>query len=273
MMLGLGVSGPQVVEGWHGVAVRQAAGAHARVRRDPARDLGAREAARAPGHALPDSRIAGPDATGLGKPLKSIVHGRQIPIYLAAIGPKSVDAGRRDRRRLAADLLLALPRAQGLPAVARRGLPQGRRRQGPRRLRHRRRRRRSSSTTTCKAALDASSSRSSRSTSAAWARAARTSTTTSPAATASRRRRRRSRTSTSPARRTRRWPRCPTSWPTRCRWWARRSASATASQALEGVAGRHAQLRHEPGRDAALPGRDATLRQQPSLYSERRSFR
>jgi F420-dependent oxidoreductase-like protein len=34
---------------------------------------------------------AGPDATGLGKPLKSIVHaGREIPIYLAAIGPKNV---------------------------------------------------------------------------------------------------------------------------------------------------------------------------------------
>ena len=34
---------------------------------------------------------AGPDATGLGKPLKSILHGRaDMPIYLAAIGPKNV---------------------------------------------------------------------------------------------------------------------------------------------------------------------------------------
>jgi F420-dependent oxidoreductase-like protein len=34
---------------------------------------------------------AGPDATGLGKPLKSILHARSdIPIYLAAIGPKNV---------------------------------------------------------------------------------------------------------------------------------------------------------------------------------------
>jgi len=33
----------------------------------------------------------GPDATGLGKPLKSILHGRaDIPIYLAAIGPNNV---------------------------------------------------------------------------------------------------------------------------------------------------------------------------------------
>src|SRR5437773_11138441 len=33
----------------------------------------------------------GPGATGLGKPLKSILHGRQIPIYIAAVGPKSVE--------------------------------------------------------------------------------------------------------------------------------------------------------------------------------------
>ena len=32
----------------------------------------------------------GADASGLGKPLKSILHGRQIPIYVAAIGPQSV---------------------------------------------------------------------------------------------------------------------------------------------------------------------------------------
>ena len=34
---------------------------------------------------------AGADATGLGKPLRSILHGRaDLPIYLAAIGPKNV---------------------------------------------------------------------------------------------------------------------------------------------------------------------------------------
>ncbi|MCB0184754.1 MAG: LLM class flavin-dependent oxidoreductase, partial [Caldilineaceae bacterium] len=34
----------------------------------------------------------GQDATGLGKPLKSIIHGRaDLPIYLAAIGPKNVE--------------------------------------------------------------------------------------------------------------------------------------------------------------------------------------
>jgi F420-dependent oxidoreductase-like protein len=33
----------------------------------------------------------GPDATGLGRPLRSILHGRaDLPLYLAAIGPKNV---------------------------------------------------------------------------------------------------------------------------------------------------------------------------------------
>jgi F420-dependent oxidoreductase-like protein len=32
----------------------------------------------------------GPGATGLGKPLKSILHSRQIPIYLATMGPVNV---------------------------------------------------------------------------------------------------------------------------------------------------------------------------------------
>ena len=51
-ILGLGASGPQVVEGWHGVPYGDAADAHARVHRDPAPDLRAREAARVPRRAL-----------------------------------------------------------------------------------------------------------------------------------------------------------------------------------------------------------------------------
>ena len=43
-ILGLGVSGPQVVEGWYGAEVPQAAGAHPRVRRHPAPGLGPRGA-------------------------------------------------------------------------------------------------------------------------------------------------------------------------------------------------------------------------------------
>ncbi len=88
--LGLGVSGPQVVEGWHG----QAFGRPLRRTReyvDVVRSILRREKPveyRGEYYQVP---YAGPDATGLGKPLKSILHGRaDLPIYLAAIGPKNV---------------------------------------------------------------------------------------------------------------------------------------------------------------------------------------
>ena len=45
-LLGIGPSGPQVIEGWHGSRLRQAAGAHARIRRDRAPGVRARGAAR-----------------------------------------------------------------------------------------------------------------------------------------------------------------------------------------------------------------------------------
>lgn len=88
-LLGLGPSGPQVVEGWHGVAY----GNPLRRTREYVgilRDIWARE--RPLRHDGEHYQIpyGGPAATGLGKPLKSILHGRQIPIYIAAIGPQSV---------------------------------------------------------------------------------------------------------------------------------------------------------------------------------------
>jgi F420-dependent oxidoreductase-like protein len=89
MLLGLGVSGPQVVEGWHGVAYGKPL-VRTREYVEIVRAIWARE--RPLEHTGPHYQIPyrGSDASGLGKPLKSIVHGRQIPIYLAAIGPKSV---------------------------------------------------------------------------------------------------------------------------------------------------------------------------------------
>jgi F420-dependent oxidoreductase-like protein len=88
--LGLGVSGPQVVEGWHG----QAFGKPLRRTREYVEIVRAilrREKPleyRGEYYQIP---YAGTDATGLGKPLKSILHGRpDIPIYLAAVGPKNV---------------------------------------------------------------------------------------------------------------------------------------------------------------------------------------
>src|SRR5712692_175355 len=89
-ILGLGVSGPQVVEGWHGVAFGKPL-AKTREYVEIVRMVWRRE--RPVEHKGEYYQIpyAGPDATGLGKPLKSILHGRaDIPIYLAAIGPKNV---------------------------------------------------------------------------------------------------------------------------------------------------------------------------------------
>src|SRR4029079_8397429 len=88
-LMGIGASGPQVVEGWHGVPYGNAL----RRTREYIAIVSAIWARERPlEHQGPHYHIPyrGPDATGLGKPLKSIVHGRQIPIYIAAIGPKSV---------------------------------------------------------------------------------------------------------------------------------------------------------------------------------------
>ena len=89
-LLGLGLSGPQVVEGWHGQSYAKPLG-KTREYVSILRAIFKREAPlefEGKHYQLP---YRGPDATGLGKPLKSILHGRaDIPIYLAAIGPKNV---------------------------------------------------------------------------------------------------------------------------------------------------------------------------------------
>jgi F420-dependent oxidoreductase-like protein len=91
VILGLGASGPQVVEGWYGQPYPKPL---ARTREYIAivRDILARDGAvtaDGPHYPLPYS---GPDATGLGKPLQSTVHPLRadLPIYLAAEGPKNV---------------------------------------------------------------------------------------------------------------------------------------------------------------------------------------
>jgi F420-dependent oxidoreductase-like protein len=89
-LLGLGVSGPQVVEGWHGVPFGKPL-VKTREYVDIVRAVWKRERPlefKGEYYQIP---YMGADATGLGKPLKSILHGRpDIPIYLAAIGPKNV---------------------------------------------------------------------------------------------------------------------------------------------------------------------------------------
>ena len=220
--LGLGVSGPQVSEGWHGVRFDKPLG-RTREYIDIVRLALSRERV-----AYQGEHFTLPLPDGPGKALKMIIHPirEYMPIYLAAIGPKnlelagekcdgwlaifydpefapellaSVNAGKAKAGRADApfDVVPTMPVLLGDDLAARR-------RPGPRAT--------------------------PRSTSAGWARASRTSTTGSPSGWASRPRPRRSRTSTSTASTPRpappcRWtsstaPRCSarsTGWPTGCR--------------------------------------------------------
>jgi F420-dependent oxidoreductase-like protein len=91
-LLGIGASGPQVAEGWHGEAYGKPLG-RTREYIEIVRAILAREAPlehHGPHYDIP---YTGPGATGLGKPLKIIVHPKRadLPIYIAAIGPKNVE--------------------------------------------------------------------------------------------------------------------------------------------------------------------------------------
>ena len=88
-LLGLGASGPQVVEGWHGVVYGKLL-TRTREYVDIVRTVLRREQALEHHGEYYDIPVQG--GTGLGKPLKLIVHPLRagIPIYLAAIGPKNV---------------------------------------------------------------------------------------------------------------------------------------------------------------------------------------
>jgi F420-dependent oxidoreductase-like protein len=89
-LLGLGLSGPQVVEGWHGQPYGKPL-AKTREYVHIVREIFKREKPLVHDGEYYQIPYQGADATGLGKPLKSIIHGRaDIPIYLAAIGPKNV---------------------------------------------------------------------------------------------------------------------------------------------------------------------------------------
>jgi F420-dependent oxidoreductase-like protein len=90
LLLGLGTSGPQVVEGWHGEPWGKPLGKtreyveilRAALRRDVVEHHGEHY----------DIPYGGPGSTGLGKPLKLMARPlrREIPIYLASIAPRSV---------------------------------------------------------------------------------------------------------------------------------------------------------------------------------------
>jgi F420-dependent oxidoreductase-like protein len=91
MLLGLGTSGPQVAEGWHGQAWGKPL-TRTREYVEIVRAILRREAPLEHHGEHYDIPYSGPDATGLGKPLRIIVHPprAEVPIYLAAIGPKNV---------------------------------------------------------------------------------------------------------------------------------------------------------------------------------------
>ena len=86
-LMGVGPSGPQVIEGWHGEAFGKplmrtreyiAILRNILARKEPLKHEGEH-------YQIP---YAGPGATGLGKPLKSILHGNPAnPIYTASFSP------------------------------------------------------------------------------------------------------------------------------------------------------------------------------------------
>jgi F420-dependent oxidoreductase-like protein len=90
-LLGLGVSGPQVVEGWHGQPWGKPL-AKTREYVEVVRTALRGEKLEHHGRHY-DIPYSAPDATGLGKPLR--IMGRplraDVPIYLAALGPKNVE--------------------------------------------------------------------------------------------------------------------------------------------------------------------------------------
>lgn len=92
LILGIGVSGPQVVEGWYGQPYRKPL-ARTREWIEIFRKVVARKAPVA--FAGEHYQLPLPGGTGLGKPLKLILHPMRdhIPLYLGAEGPKNVRLG------------------------------------------------------------------------------------------------------------------------------------------------------------------------------------
>lgn len=97
LCLGVGVSGPQVVEGWYG---RPFARPLERTREWLAifRAILAREEPVSFAGQQYQLPYSGPGSLGLGKPLMSIVHPlrRHIPVFLGAEGPKNVELAARE---------------------------------------------------------------------------------------------------------------------------------------------------------------------------------
>ena len=89
VLVGLGMSGPQVIEGWHGVSYGRPA---ARIREyvEILHKIWDRKEPVAFDGKVYRLPYQGDDASGLGKPLKSILHSRRLPVYLATMKPLSI---------------------------------------------------------------------------------------------------------------------------------------------------------------------------------------
>ena len=223
--LGIGTSGPQVVEGFHGVPFDAPLGRTREVV-EICRQVWRREKVEFDGKhyqvPLPADR-----GTGLGKPLKLINHPvrERIPITIAALGPKNVE--------LTAEIAEGWQPVFYYPEKAddvwgdslRAGAAKRDPALGP------------LDVMVARAWPSATTSRTGwrgrnpnwRCTSAAWALAARTSTTTWPPATASATSPTTSRISTCRQEGPRRSPRCPTTWCATYRWSAHGVSSRSAS--------------------------------------------
>ena len=90
MILGLGASGPQVIEGFHGVPYDKPV-ARTREVIDICRQVWRREKVQHEG--LYNIPLPAGEGTGLGKPLKLINHPKRadIPIWIAALGDKNLE--------------------------------------------------------------------------------------------------------------------------------------------------------------------------------------
>ncbi|MBC7269498.1 MAG: LLM class F420-dependent oxidoreductase [Streptomyces sp.] len=88
-LLGIGASGPQVVEGWHGRRYDRPLGRTREVI-ELSRRIWRREVMEH--HGITDLPLPPDQGTGLGKPLKLLTHPVRdtIPVYVAALGPANV---------------------------------------------------------------------------------------------------------------------------------------------------------------------------------------
>ena len=89
VIVGIGLSGPQVIEGWYGVPFGKGANV-TREYMQIMKKVWAREAPLEFDGKEYQFPYRGPGSTGLGKPLRTILHTQPLPLYVGAIGPINI---------------------------------------------------------------------------------------------------------------------------------------------------------------------------------------